>query len=47
MRAFEQYNAINDDPYWARYYITKEKYEELKAFTVNGKSWIEHYSKGV
>ena len=35
IRVFEQYNAINDDPYWARYYITKEKYEELKAFTAN------------
>ena len=33
IRVFEQYNAINDDPYWSRYYITKEKYEELKAFT--------------
>lgn len=35
IRVFEQYNAINDDPYWARYYVTKEKYEELKAFTAN------------
>ncbi len=33
IRVFEQYNAINNDPYWARYYITEEKYEELKAFT--------------
>ncbi len=33
IRVFEQYNPINNDPYWARYYITKEKYEELKAFT--------------
>ncbi len=32
IRVFEQYNPINDDPYWKRYYITKEKYEELKAF---------------
>ena len=29
----KQYNPINNDPYWARYYITNEKYEELKAFT--------------
>jgi len=33
IRVFEQYNPINNDPYWARYYITEEKYEELKAFT--------------
>lgn len=33
IRVFEQYNAINDDPYWSRYYITPEKYNELKAFT--------------
>ncbi len=32
IRVFEQYNPINNDPYWKRYYITKEKYEELKAF---------------
>lgn len=33
IRVFEQYNPINNDPYWARYYISKEKYNELKAFT--------------
>lgn len=33
IRVFEQYNSINNDPYWARYYITEDKYEELKAFT--------------
>lgn len=33
IRVFEQYNPINNDPYWARYYISDEKYEELKAFT--------------
>ena len=32
IRVFEQYNPINDDPHWARYYITPEKYEVLKAF---------------
>jgi type I restriction enzyme S subunit len=33
IRVFEQYNAINDDPYWARYYITEEKFEELESFS--------------
>jgi type I restriction enzyme S subunit len=33
IRVFEQYNPINDDPNWVRYYITPEKYEEMKAFT--------------
>ncbi len=33
IRVFEQYNPINNDPYWARYYISEKKYEELKAFT--------------
>ena len=32
IRVFEQYNPINNDPYWCRYRITKEKYEELKEF---------------
>lgn len=32
IRVFEQYNPINNNPYWARYYVTQEKYEELKAF---------------
>ena len=32
IRVFEQYNPINNDPYWARYYVTQEKYESLKAF---------------
>lgn len=32
VRVFEQYNPINNDPYWCRYRITKEKYEELKEF---------------
>ena len=32
IRVFEQYNPINNDPYWARYFITKEKYKELYAF---------------
>ena len=33
IRVFEQYNPINDDPEWARYFISNEKYESLKAFT--------------
>ena len=31
---YEQGHAINDDPYRDRYFISKEKYEELKAFSV-------------
>lgn len=33
VRVFEQYNPINDDPDWVRYFITHEKYEKMKAFT--------------
>lgn len=33
IRVFEQYNPINNDPNWVRYYITEEKYEDMKAFT--------------
>lgn len=33
IRVFEQYNPINDDPYWVRYFITEDKYEKLKAFS--------------
>ncbi len=32
IRVFEQYNPINSDPYWSRYFISKEKYKELNAF---------------
>ena len=35
IRVFEQYNPINNDPYWSRYYISESKYEELKAFTAS------------
>lgn len=35
IRVFEQYNPINNDPYWSRYFISKEKYEELKVFTAS------------
>lgn len=34
-KVYEQYCAINDDCSFERYYITPEKYEELKAFSVN------------
>ena len=32
IRVFEQYNPINNDPYWCRYFISREKYKELNAF---------------
>lgn len=32
IRVFEQYNPINSDPHWKRYFITKEKFKELEAF---------------
>ncbi len=32
IRIFEQYNPINEDPYWARYFITKEKFKEMETF---------------
>lgn len=37
---YEQGHAINDDPYRHRYYITEEKFEELKAFAVKGGDMI-------
>lgn len=33
-KVYEQYCPINDDCSFARYYITPEKYEEMKAFSV-------------
>lgn len=33
-KVYEQGKAINDDPYRARYYISEEKYDELKNFRV-------------
>ncbi|HEF2782991.1 TPA: restriction endonuclease subunit S [Campylobacter coli] len=32
IRIFEQYNAINNDPHWKRYFISHEKFQELEAF---------------
>lgn len=37
---YEQGHAINDDPYRHRYYISKDKFEELKAFEVKGGDMI-------
>lgn len=33
-KVYEQGNAINDDPYRVRYYISEEKFKELKSFEV-------------
>lgn len=32
VRVFEQYNPINDDPHWKRYFLTNGKAEELANF---------------
>lgn len=32
VRVFEQYNPINQDVEWKRYFITQEKFKELEAF---------------
>lgn len=37
---YEQGHAINNDPYRHRYFITQEKFEELKAFEVKGGDMI-------
>ncbi len=37
---YEQGHAINDEPYRHRYFITPEKYEEMKAFSVKGGDMI-------
>lgn len=37
---YEQGHAINNDPFRHRYYISDEKYKELKAFTVRGGDMI-------
>jgi len=37
---YEQGHAINDDPYRHRYFITDEKFEELKAFKVQAGDMI-------
>lgn len=40
IRVFEQYNPINNDPYWSRYYITESKYKELEAFTAKAGDFL-------
>lgn len=37
---YEQGHAINDDPYRHRYFISEEKFEEMKAFEVKGGDMI-------
>ncbi|MBK1971839.1 restriction endonuclease subunit S [Campylobacter sp. TTU_617] len=32
VRVFEQYNAINNDPHWKRYFISYDKFKELETF---------------
>ncbi len=39
-KVYEQYCPINDDCSFARYYITDEKYEELKAFAVKAGDFL-------
>ncbi|MDA3047579.1 restriction endonuclease subunit S [Campylobacter sp. JMF_08 NE1] len=36
IRIFEQYNPINQDPNFKRYFITEEKFKELEAFMACG-----------
>ena len=40
IRVFEQYNPINDDPDWMRYFITESKYESMKAFTTEAGDFL-------
>ncbi|UJP63512.1 restriction endonuclease subunit S [Mongoliitalea daihaiensis] len=40
IRVFEQYNPINDDPHWMRYFITEEKYESMKGFTAKAGDFL-------
>ena len=39
-KVYEQYCPINDDCSFARYFITDEKYNELKAFAVQAKDFL-------
>lgn len=39
-KVYEQYCPINDDCSFARYYITPEKYEEMKGFAVKAKDFL-------
>jgi type I restriction enzyme S subunit len=40
IRVFEQYNPINDDPNWMRYFITEKKYETMKGFTAEAGDFL-------
>ncbi|MEQ8242571.1 restriction endonuclease subunit S [Fulvivirga sp.] len=40
IRVFEQYNPINNDPNWMRYFITNEKYESMKGFTAKAGDFL-------
>ena len=39
-KVYEQYNAINDDPSFGRYYITEEKYKSMGAFAIKAKDFL-------
>jgi type I restriction enzyme S subunit len=39
-KVYEQYCPINDDCSYARYYITPEKYEEMRAFDVRARDFL-------
>ncbi|MGB8645107.1 MAG: restriction endonuclease subunit S [Anaerolineae bacterium] len=39
-KVYEQYCAINDDCSFGRYYITPEKFEEMRAFEVNAGDYL-------
>jgi len=39
-KVYEQYCPINDDPYFARYFITEEKFREMEGFAVKAKDFL-------
>ena len=39
-KVYEQYNAINDDPSFGRYYITDDKYKSMDAFAVRAGDFL-------
>jgi type I restriction enzyme, S subunit len=39
-KVYEQYNAINDDPSFGRYYITDEKYKTMDAFSIKARDFL-------
>jgi len=40
IRVFEQYNPINNDPDWMRYFITEDKYQKMKAFNTEAGDFL-------